>query len=67
MIDIISLESLNVFRNAIDSLETRVEDFEYDDQRRNFSAVRNIFTLILLLYKEKLWRIVKSRAVQFNR
>jgi len=45
---------MSIMKNAIDSIQIGVEDFENDDDRRSVSAVRNIAAGILLLYKEKL-------------
>ncbi|MDA3971821.1 MAG: hypothetical protein PF442_10770 [Desulfobulbaceae bacterium] len=43
-----------LYKNAIASIQIGVEDYLSADERRKLSAVRNIFSGILLLYKEKL-------------
>ncbi|WP_407844631.1 hypothetical protein [Desulfovibrio falkowii] len=48
---------MSIMKNAIDSIQIGVEDFENGDERRNISAVRNIVAGILLLYKEKLCQL----------
>lgn len=48
---------MSIIRNAIDSIQIGVEDFESRDDRRSVSAVRNIAAGILLLYKEKLCQL----------
>ncbi len=48
---------MSIIQNAIDSIQIGVEDFQSDDDRRSFSAVRNIAAGILLLYKEKLCQL----------
>jgi hypothetical protein len=48
---------VSIIQNAIDSIQTGIEDYENEDNRRNVSAVRNISAGILLLYKEKLCRL----------
>ncbi|WP_323813584.1 hypothetical protein [Cellvibrio sp. NN19] len=48
---------MSIIKNAIDSIQVGVEDFESDDDRRSVSAVRNIGAGILLLYKEKLCQL----------
>jgi hypothetical protein len=45
---------MSLIRNAIDSIEMGVEDYEHTDPRRAASAVRNFFAGVLLLLKEKL-------------
>ncbi|MDN7125209.1 hypothetical protein J6I90_09980 [Pseudidiomarina sp. 1APP75-32.1] len=45
---------MSIVRNAINSIQVGVEDFQSDDDRRSVSAVRNVYAGILLLYKEKL-------------
>lgn len=45
---------MSIIKNAIDSIQIGIEDFENDDDRRSVSAVRNVAAGILLLYKEKL-------------
>ncbi|HDU8445776.1 MULTISPECIES: hypothetical protein [Morganellaceae] len=48
---------MSIIKNAIDSIQIGVEDFQSDDDRRSISAVRNIAAGILLLYKEKLCQL----------
>lgn len=48
---------MSILKNAIDSIQVGVEDFETEDDRRNVSAARNILAGLLLLYKEKLCRL----------
>lgn len=43
-----------ILKNAIQSVQIGVEDFQSDDSRRILSATRNIGAGILLLFKEKL-------------
>lgn len=45
---------MNIFKNAIDTIQIGLEDYKNDDPRRCLSAVRNISSGILLLFKEKL-------------
>jgi hypothetical protein len=45
-----------LLRNAIDSIEIGVEDFQSNDERRALSAVRNVYAGVLLLCKAVLWR-----------
>ena len=45
---------MSIIQNAIDSIQVGIEDYQFDDDRRSVSAVRNISAGILLLYKEKL-------------
>jgi len=45
---------MSILKNAVDSIQIGVEDYESEDTRRDVSAVRNIAAGILLLYKEKL-------------
>jgi hypothetical protein len=51
---------VSIIQNAIDSIQTGIEDYQDEDNRRNVSAVRNISAGILLLYKEKLCRLSPS-------
>jgi hypothetical protein len=46
--------AMSILQNAIDSIQVGVEDYNLEDDRRNASAIRNIFAGILLLYKERL-------------
>jgi hypothetical protein len=48
---------MSLLKNAIDSIQVGVEDYQMEDERRYLSAVRNICAGILLLYKEKLKRL----------
>jgi hypothetical protein len=48
---------MSILKNAIDSIQIGVEDYKSGDDRRNTSAVRNICSGILLLYKEKLCQL----------
>lgn len=48
---------MSIMKNAIDSIQIGVEDFESGDERRYISAVRNIVAGILLLYKVKLCQL----------
>lgn len=48
---------MSILKNAIESIQVGIEDFESEDDRRNVSAVRNIAAGILLLYKEQLCRL----------
>ena len=45
---------MSILKNAVDSIQVGVEDYNLEDERRNVSAIRNIFAGILLLYKERL-------------
>lgn len=47
-----------LFKNAVQSIQLGVEDYNSDDPRRALSAVRNIYAGILLLAKEVLVRAV---------
>lgn len=51
---------MNIYKNAIDSIQVGVEDYQQKDHKRGASAVRNITAGILLLYKEKLCRLSPS-------
>jgi len=48
---------MSILKNAIDSIQVGIEDYESTDDRRSVSAVRNISAGILLLYKEKLCQL----------
>lgn len=48
---------MSILKNAIESIQIGIEDFESEGNRRNVSAVRNIAAGVLLLYKEKLCRL----------
>jgi hypothetical protein len=49
---------MSILKNAIDSIQVGVEDFDNgDDERRLLSSVRNVYAGLLLLYKEKLSRL----------
>lgn len=43
-----------ILKNAVQSIQIGIEDFESDDPRRMLSATRNITAGVLLLFKEKL-------------
>jgi len=45
---------MSIINNAILSIQVGVEDYLSKDGRRKYSAVRNIYAGLLLLYKEKL-------------
>ncbi|QMT59704.1 hypothetical protein [Legionella sp. PC997] len=49
--------SNNLYSNAISSIQMGVEDFSKDDSKRMLSAVRNIYSGLVLLYKAKLWEL----------
>jgi hypothetical protein len=44
-----------IAKNAIESIEIGVEDFQSEDPRRDLSAVRNVYSGVLLLCKAVLW------------
>lgn len=48
---------MSIIKNAIDSIQIGIEDYENADDRRSVSAVRNISAGVLLLYKEKLCQL----------
>lgn len=48
---------MSIIKNAIDSIQIGIEDYQNSDDRRSVSAVRNISAGILLLYKEKLCQL----------
>lgn len=48
---------MSLLQNAIYSIEAGIEDFQQGSEKRNISAVRNVFAGILLLFKEKLFRL----------
>lgn len=48
---------MSLLQNAIYSIEAGIEDYQYGDQKRSISAVRNVYAGILLLLKEKLVRL----------
>ena len=45
---------MSLLKNAVESIQVGVEDFESNDERRSVSAVRNITAGLLLLFKTKL-------------
>ena len=47
----------DLLKNATKSIQLGIEDFQSEDEKRIFSAVRNIYAGILLLFKEKLLRL----------
>lgn len=48
---------MSLLKNAIHSIEAGVEDYKYGGDKRNASAVRNVYAGVLLLLKEKLVRL----------
>ncbi|MBD2093602.1 hypothetical protein H6F90_00335 [Trichocoleus sp. FACHB-591] len=48
---------MSLLINAIESIQVGVEDYLTNEKKRYLSAVRNICAGILLLYKEKLYRL----------
>ena len=48
---------MSILKNAIESIQVGIEDYQDGDERRSVSAVRNISAGILLLYKEKLCQL----------
>ncbi|WP_433704452.1 hypothetical protein [Paraburkholderia sacchari] len=44
----------SILKNAVQSIQIGIEDFQSTDQRRVLSATRNIMAGVLLLFKEKL-------------
>jgi len=48
---------MSIFQNAIDSIQVGVEDYQFNDERRTASSIRNVSAGVLLLYKEKLCRL----------
>lgn len=44
----------NLLKNAIESIQLGIEDYQSIDKRRALSAVRNLYAGMLLLFKEKL-------------
>ena len=45
---------MSILDNAVISIQIGVEDYQSENESRNFSAVRNIYSGLLLFYKEKL-------------
>jgi hypothetical protein len=45
---------MSILKNAVESIQVGVEDFNSDDERRSVSAMRNIAAGLLLLFKAKL-------------
>lgn len=45
---------MSILNNAVDTIQIGLEDYKNDDPKRRLSAVRNISSGILLLFKEKL-------------
>ena len=45
---------MSLLKNAVESIQVGVEDFDSDDERRSVSAMRNIAAGLLLLFKTKL-------------
>ena len=52
---------MSLLLNAVDSIETGVEDYLHGSDRRKISAIRNVYAGILLLFKEKL-RLISVNA-----
>ena len=48
---------MSLLQNAIYSIEVGIEDYQEGEEKRNVSAVRNVYAGILLLLKEKLVRL----------
>ncbi len=48
---------MGLLQNAIYSIEVGIEDYQEGEDKRNVSAVRNVYAGILLLLKEKLVRL----------
>lgn len=51
---------MSLLKNSIESIQVGVEDYLTEDPKRYLSSVRNISAGILLLYKEKLYRLSPS-------
>lgn len=45
---------MSLLKNAVESIQVGVQDFDSDDERRGVSAMRNIAAGLLLLFKTKL-------------
>ena len=45
---------MSILKNAVETIQIGLEDYENKDPRRSLSAIRNISAGILLLFKEKL-------------
>lgn len=45
---------MSLLKNAVESIQVGVEDFDSDDEKRGVSAMRNIAAGLLLLFKTKL-------------
>lgn len=45
---------MSLLKNAVESIQVGVEDFDSEDERRSVSAMRNIAAGLLLLFKTKL-------------
>lgn len=50
-------KSNNLYTNAISSIQMGVKDFSAADPSRMLSAIRNIYSGLVLLYKSKLWEL----------
>lgn len=48
---------MSILKNAIDSIQVGVEDFDSGEEKRLLSSIRNVYAGLLLLYKEKLCRL----------
>jgi len=51
---------MSILKNAIDSIQLGIEDFDNGDPKRLVSAVRNFFAGVLLLFKHKLADLSKA-------
>lgn len=45
---------MSLLKNAVESIQVGIEDFDSDDEKRSVSAMRNIAAGLLLLFKTKL-------------
>lgn len=48
---------MHILDNAISAIQIGLEDYNNSDPRRSHSSIRNIFAGLLLLFKEKLFRL----------
>ncbi len=51
---------MSILKNAIDSMEIGMEDYQTKQDRRLLGAVRNVFAGLLLLFKHKLSELSKA-------
>src|SRR5260221_4537785 len=49
-----------LFKNAVDSIVMGIEDYQKNEPKRAFSAVRNFYAGTLLLAKERLLRVAPA-------